>query len=170
MKILLYSLAVLGLAAVGCSDSAQDKPKVAEKSDKADSKPQVDPVKLKQEELAKLQGTWIVVSTTALGKTLTEKDLGDGPPIKMVIDGDKYTDRFTGTFTIDPTQSPKWFDRFPPADATLGSRQQFGIYEFDGDHLKICTAVPSLPERPKTFDPADNPGHLLFVYKKAKEE
>jgi uncharacterized protein (TIGR03067 family) len=185
MKIVLCSLIALAITAVGCSGSASDKPTSADKTDPVQTTPidvvetksavpvepktTIDPEKLKQEELAKLQGTWIVVGTTALGITLGEKELAEGPPIKFVMDGEKYTDRFQGSFTIDPTKTPKWFDKFPSAESTSGDRKQLGIYEFDGDRLKICMAVPSLTERPKDFDPADNPGHLLFIYKKAAE-
>ena len=113
-----------------------------------------------------LQGKWTVVSMESDGGTLTlAKDA------VRVIKGDKYTVTLTpdltieGTFKIDPTAKPRRID----TKATSGpykDQELQGIYEIDGDTLKICYGLPG-KDRPTEFKGKD--GCMLMVHKKAKD-
>ncbi len=73
-----------------------------------------------------------------------------------------------GTFTIDATQSPKTIDSTfaeSQGGASDDSKQIHGIYEFDGDKLRICNARPGQP-RPKNFDAKMYTGHTLVVWER----
>jgi RND family efflux transporter MFP subunit len=73
-------------------------------------------------------------------------------------------------YTIDPTASPKTIDIGIPGDSSPGSEMRFaalGIYEIDGDQLRICLAryLPSLKteQRPKTFSIEPDSNDMLFI-------
>jgi uncharacterized protein (TIGR03067 family) len=100
-----------------------------------------------------LQGTWQVVSFKVEG--------AQGPPeeviktMKLTIKGDKMSHGGAGgrteeaTFTLDATQQPKTLDMTPTAGPDKG-KSILGIYQLDGDTLKICAAKPETA-RPKEF-------------------
>ena len=113
----------------------------------------------------KLQGTWLPVSYVADGM---EKDPKDYTDHKLIIEGDKFSmpDRGKGTFTIDPTKTPKiidlQYDRKPGDDKRR--RPILGVYELDGDMLKLHVDQ----RRPKDFTPPGAGGGSLISYKRAK--
>jgi uncharacterized protein (TIGR03067 family) len=53
-------------------------------------------------------------------------------------------------FSFDPSKSPKTIDYINTAGANKGKSQQ-GIYEFEGNLLKVCVAAPGSP-RPAEFE------------------
>jgi uncharacterized protein (TIGR03067 family) len=120
-----------------------------------------------RDELAQLQGTWVLVEMRAFGRIIGEEELSKRSPITMVIEGHTYQERFLGTFEIDPTKTPKWFDKTPPAEAKTGNRVQLGIYQYEGERLRIRTAAPSLTERPADFTTTDNSGYVTMLYVRA---
>ena len=113
-----------------------------------------------------LQGKWQVASM--------ERD-GEAVPVAKdavrVITGDKYEMtlfpdlKIEGKFKIDPTAKPKTIE----STATSGpykDQELLGIYELDGDTLKICYALPG-KDRPTEFKSKE--GVMLFVHKKVKK-
>jgi uncharacterized protein (TIGR03067 family) len=66
-------------------------------------------------------------------------------------------------FTSDSSQSPKTIDYLNTAGSNKG-KTQHGIYEFDGDLLKICVSAPGAV-RPTEFQPGD--GGTLTVWRRA---
>jgi uncharacterized protein (TIGR03067 family) len=95
---------------------------------------------------AKLQGTWIV-------------DEKGKKPRTLVVTGNKIfmKDMFegagtlgTGTFMLDPTAKPKAIDII-----TMNKEKALGIYEVNGDTLKICLVLSPTPTRPKAFSEKD---------------
>jgi uncharacterized protein (TIGR03067 family) len=104
-------------------------------------------------EAQKLQGSWKLVKF-------------DTPPVRrppedfvaksrLVFDNNKLITRIgtdvaeETTFTIDGTKTPKWVD----AVATVGplkGKIAKGIYELNGDDLKICIGLPG-QQRPTEF-------------------
>ncbi len=84
-----------------------------------------------------------------------------GPPeeviktMKLTFKGDKMSHGGAGgrteeaTFTLDATQQPKTLDMTPTTGPDKG-KSILGIYELDGDTLKICAAKPETA-RPKAF-------------------
>ena len=67
--------------------------------------------------------------------------------------------------TIDPTQSPKAIDIQVIGGPYRGT-VYLGIYELDGDVLRICFALPDKPERPTDFSAAKGSLRALAVFKK----
>jgi uncharacterized protein (TIGR03067 family) len=72
--------------------------------------------------------------------------------------------RRQGIVTLDPSRKPKamntWDQDGPFEDQTVP-----GIYELDGETLKICFARPG-EDRPKNFTTKEGTGFLFCVYKK----
>jgi uncharacterized protein (TIGR03067 family) len=127
------------------------------------------PRRAAQGDLKKLQGTWQCVAmeregdpvpTEALkGSTATYED----DRITLTRDGDVFR---RGIVTLDPSKSPKrvntWDLNGPYEDQTVP-----GIYEIDGDTLKLCFSRPGA-ERPALFTTKEGSGTLYCVYKRKK--
>ena len=107
---------------------------------------------------AALQGEWEIVSAESNGE----------PPPPGLLDGAKFAfsgDNATllgkeGTFELDATKSPRQIDFI------RGKIRQVGIYELDGDSLKLC--VGPADDRPKEFKTKPRTDHSLFVLKRKK--
>jgi uncharacterized protein (TIGR03067 family) len=107
---------------------------------------------------AALQGEWEIVSAESNGE----------PPPPGMLDGAKFA--FSGgnltlmgkegTFELDTTQSPRRID------FVRGKARQLGIYELDGDSLKLC--VGPADDRPTEFKTKPRADHSLFVLKRKK--
>ena len=116
-------------------------------------------------DLARMQGGWMVASMV-VGGMKTPDD--EAQTLFRTLDGDKYTvARFMkvvgkGTFKIDPTKTPKTIDSFP-AGTSDQAKSILGIYEFDGEKLKICNAAPGKP-RPPTFEATVGSDRTLIVW------
>ncbi len=88
-----------------------------------------------QDEAKKLEGDWNVTAVEAGGKT---QDPAAGAQ-QVVLQGDQLTLKMKGgegptyRFTVDPSQKPKAMDWLKKDGSTIG-----GIYELDGDDLKLC--------------------------------
>jgi len=117
----------------------------------------------------KLQGEWVVVSGQENGKEVpAEKVKG----MKMTVNQDRITvDEGKGkrvmNYKLDATQTPKAIDMTTVEGSDKGKMSQ-GIYELDGDKLKICFAMPD-KERPKNFSPKENSQEMLFIMKRASK-
>ena len=120
-----------------------------------------------QKELDRLHGQWELVSAEKDGKTIPpgtfkgERALFQGDQ-SMVKKGDKVLQR--STLTIDPTAQPKTFEE-AVTDGINKGKKKHGIYEVDGDMLRICQ-VRDGQDRPKEF--AGKHGALLLVSKRIK--
>jgi uncharacterized protein (TIGR03067 family) len=123
-----------------------------------------------QKELQKLEGTWAMVSAEQNGEAAPKDAIQN---IRVIFKGDKLTIKrgdvsLEGTIVVDPTQKPVAYD----ATATQNGKKlsTLGIYEIDGDTLKVCY-VPEGGKRPKEFSTkggtADHP-IMLGVYKREK--
>jgi uncharacterized protein (TIGR03067 family) len=111
----------------------------------------------------KIQGTWALVSGEHDGQPIPEEAAKN---IKLVFAGDKFTlhnnDRKTeGTFTLGPDKKPK------EIDVDLGGGAAKGIYQLDGDALKIAHGKVGDP-RPKEFPKKAGDGLSVAVFKRAK--
>jgi len=123
-----------------------------------------------KKELRKFQGAWKFVSLEAGGKTLPEEDY---KAALLVIDGDKHTTKngaatYSGTLKIDPGKKPKAID-FRFSDGPEKGKTAHGIYEFDGDTLKVCVGLVG-KDRPAAFVSKPGSGHVLEVLKRTKKE
>lgn len=126
--------------------------------------------------LDELQGTWHPVSAEAGGKPLTKEQLEEFHE-KLVIDKDRYTE-VRGDFgmeailKLDPAKKPRAFDLFTRTTVTdkgvkqtTEERTGLGIYELDGDTLKVATAGED-GARPTGFKTAADSAFAVVTYKR----
>ncbi len=133
---------------------------------------------LSMEELIKndyerLTGTFRLVSGRIDGEEVPEDVRSQ---TILVTDHNKFTvsDRGTagtsaaGTFTIDPTKSPKTADSLQGTGPDAG-KTMFGIYEIiDSNHKRACWAPVGKP-RPSAFTSEPGSGHILQVWERVKK-
>src|SRR5437867_1968026 len=121
-------------------------------------------------EMAKLEGTWAMVSAEKEGRQLPEdivkgsKRVAKDGVTTVTIDGQPYA---KSKFTIDPTKKPKTIDYTLLEGANKG-RMQLGIYELDGDTVKFCFTSPG-HDRPTDFTTKSGDWRTLSVWKKEKK-
>jgi uncharacterized protein (TIGR03067 family) len=124
---------------------------------------------------APIQGTWKVVSFQEAGRR-------DPPPpaaleqmgMRIVISKDRYTVKTkemtdARTYKVDPSKSPKWFElEGVKASGGVEVGPNLGIYELNGDELKLCLGR-SGKDRPTSFDPNNDPAaDVLLILKREK--
>ncbi|HZT81824.1 MAG TPA: TIGR03067 domain-containing protein [Gemmataceae bacterium] len=128
--------------------------------------PRPDPARQEKE---KLQGTWVVLQLL---------EGGQSPPadvveqIRLTFRGDKLLTRERRekqpeeqTYKLDPTRNPKRIEITPAAGPNKG--QPFpGIYELEGDAMRICLARPG-QQRPTQFLSPRGTDLILMVLKRA---
>jgi uncharacterized protein (TIGR03067 family) len=113
----------------------------------------------------RIQGSWVLVRTERDGQAL-EGDALKASNVRMVFEGEQVIARMgdksasLGTFALDPSQTPKAFDRIYPD----GSPRR-GIYRLERDTLTICFADVR-KQRPKEFGTKPGNGATLVVYKR----
>jgi uncharacterized protein (TIGR03067 family) len=114
----------------------------------------------------KMQGTWTVVSMEWSGNKESAEDVKE---MKVTVKDNSITisngrrDETT-TFKLDPSKTPKAFD-FKDKDQKGG----MGIYELDGDDLKLCFVTEEGKKRPTEFTSKRDSGHTLIVLKRQKK-
>jgi uncharacterized protein (TIGR03067 family) len=120
-------------------------------------------------DLDKLQGTWVLVSMETEGHDVAAEDFKDWTAVYeqnhlTLRAGDRVRRR--GFITLDPVRRPKaintWDQDGPYEDQTVP-----GIYELEGDTLRLCFARPG-QERPKEFTTKSGTAFLVCIYKKHK--
>lgn len=114
-----------------------------------------------------IQGTWSVVSIHHNGKPVPPEKI---KLTKVTITKDSLAvvpegeEKETVPYTLDTTKNPKWIDFTTKGGKTLG------IYELNGDDLKICFNKKDGAERPTRFESkADSPNGVLMVLKRDKK-
>ncbi len=116
-----------------------------------------------EEEKSPLEGTWSVVSMADKGETLPESVVRNA---RFVFSGNKLTVRIREKvivqteFTIDATQSP------PTIRMVYGGKSTAGIWQLEGDDLRICLGN-SVDQIPTEFaSQANSPNRMLVVLKR----
>ena len=122
-----------------------------------------------KKEVEKLQGAWATLSIEADGQKVTDEE--KIKTRKLTTKGDKYTlkvgdETVQGTIEINPAKKPKTIDVKPDSGSNKG-KTLLGIYQLEGDNLKICLAPPG-KDRPAEFASNAGTGHQLVVYKREK--
>jgi uncharacterized protein (TIGR03067 family) len=120
--------------------------------------------------LAKLQGTWVVVSAEQDGQPLDRIKGGT-----MTIKDGNFTIKtvggteMKGDLRIDPTKKPKTID-LAHQEGLLRDKTWQGIYELTDDEFKLCYAEADTgKDRPTDFKAEQDSGRLLIVMKRKQQ-
>lgn len=134
---------------------------------------QVSMEELTKKDFERLTGTFRLVSGMIDGKEVPESVRSQ---TILVTDHDEFTvsdggtagTSAAGTFTINPTASPKTADSVQATGPDKG-KTMFGIYEIiDDNHKRACWA-PVGKTRPAAFTSEAGSGHILQVWERVKE-
>lgn len=117
-----------------------------------------------------MAGTWRVLSIERDGKKTTAEQLEKTRSI-INVDGSAMVQRegktiIKGNFKIDPTKKPKQSEA-TYTEGELKGKTVLGIYEVDGENMRICYALPG-KDRPTEFSSKEGSGHVLLIYKRDK--
>ena len=119
-----------------------------------------------KDDLAKLQGEWVIVSYEKDGAKADDEDLTTYPV--LTIKGKEFTwsnGALPGELTIRPSEKPKAAD-YAVTDGDT-KRVEKAIYEINGDTWRDCMAS-SGKARPTEFAAPVGSGHTLIVYRRAR--
>jgi len=115
----------------------------------------------------RLQGSWLPTSIEVGGAKL--------PPLafqgaRLTFRGDTLTAMIgkqveQETVALDPSKRPKHIDMTPTEGPNKG-KKQFGIYELNGDELKVCAAEPGSATRPTSFSSPAGSKHQYMVLRR----
>jgi uncharacterized protein (TIGR03067 family) len=118
------------------------------------------------------QGTWDVVKLELMGRDVTAAVKETNPT--MTFDGNKYAfeagpEVEKGTFKIDAKAKPATID-LKITEGRGKGKFQLGIYQLDGDTLKICMAEEDVKDRPTKFESAKGATEMaVFTLKRKKK-
>jgi len=118
-------------------------------------------------ELAKLEGTWALVAMEVDGKPVPPERLTSA---SLVIRGNKYgltsgNKLAEVEIALDASKTPHAIDmRF--LDGPNKDRVGRGIYQRDGDKLKICRSLDPQDERPKDFKTEGQVNYFVMTWQK----
>ena len=121
-------------------------------------------------DLKRMQGDWMVASMIVSGMTMSDEE---AQSLFRTVEGDRYVvSRYSkpvgkGTFKLDATKNPKWIDSTPAAGPGAG-KPILGIYEFNGQQLRICNAGPGKP-RPTGFESKPTSERTMIVWEPEKK-
>lgn len=119
-----------------------------------------------KDDLKRLQGAWNLIEFSINGNKSSSSGV-------WTISGSKisYRDKSKWTiFSINAIPEPKWFDY--EEHSKDGVKKGIGIYEVNGDTLRVWTTVSrdgkeQGVERPKSFEQKE--GHVGFVLQRVKK-
>lgn len=123
-----------------------------------------------EKEVKKFQGDWTFESSETGGQKFPADQLKD---LVLTFDGAKHTVKNgaaviqAGTQTIDPSKSPKTIDVTLTEGPSRGT-VMLGIYELDGDTLKVCFDMTG-KQRPTEFKSPSGSQTFLNVHKRTKK-
>lgn len=125
-------------------------------------------VKIDREHMA---GTWRVISYEKDGKKTPAEQLEKTRSI-FGADGTAMVQRdgkviAKGNIKIDPTKRPKQSEA-TYTEGELKGKTVLGIYEVDGENMRICFSLPG-KERPREFSSKPDSAHVLITYKRDGE-
>lgn len=119
--------------------------------------------------LAALNGSWEVVRFEKAGR----EDKVDEKQQVLVIQDGKLTGMFPDKqvvgLTVDPTKTPTALTMSVPTNDRGGPAVMPGVYELNGDTLKICVNTEFMGSRPENFR-TEKSLNILYVLKKVREK
>jgi uncharacterized protein (TIGR03067 family) len=123
----------------------------------------------------KLQGTWEVTEFIFEGKAIPgEQTKGT----TVSFSGDKMSLKFATSspervrslsFKLDPSKNPKAID-FVVLDGDTKGEKGPGIYDLDGDRLRMCLPNIEIAERPTEFAAPEGSKLIVMTLKRAPKE
>jgi uncharacterized protein (TIGR03067 family) len=122
-------------------------------------------------DLQRMEGTWTGTFIEAGGKPLPDNE--KAIKIKLVVKADKYTVyisemKYTeGHIKLDAAKQPRAIDAIP-ADGPFKGAAQPGIYQFEGDEMRVLFSKPGA-ERPAEFKTKEGTEQMLALYKRVKD-
>jgi uncharacterized protein (TIGR03067 family) len=114
-------------------------------------------------ELEKLAGTWAATAAEDYGEKIPEEQ---AKTLRLVLSGNEFTASdgetavMSGTFTVDPGKKPKTIDLKSTSGRHKGKTLE-GVYELDGDALKICFVEPGGKRPKEVASTLDNAAFLM---------
>eukprot|EP00913_Durusdinium_trenchii_P035349 g33079.t1 len=114
----------------------------------------------------RLTGTWAPVEATFSGKKLTEEQLRQ---TRFKFDGDNVELSFPNSptlktrYALQQLARPKWIEFINPDPKKTGEPNIAGIYEFDGEKLKIAFGDAD-HARPRDFKPRKRQDHFTGTF------
>jgi uncharacterized protein (TIGR03067 family) len=129
--------------------------------------PRIDEAK---RELSRMQGTWTMEALEVNGEEVPAKKLMG---TTLTIKGDKYVvkvkdNSYETTIKLDPSKDPKHIDTYFPNGTELPKLSK-GVYELDGDTLKICRHQTPGEDRPAQIGSWANTNLFVVTWKRKKE-
>lgn len=118
-----------------------------------------------------LQGTWQPETLNQAGVAAPAEQLKE---ITFVIKDNTYTISMggneieNGTFKLDSSKKPKTID-FEIQSGNDKGKKQPGIYDLEGDTLKLCLAFPGESDRPKELVAKADTKTIYSVFKRQKK-
>lgn len=122
-----------------------------------------------KKDLERMQGEWALESMIRDGERIPDDD---AQALFRSVKGTEYTvsryDKVAGkgTFALDAFKQPREID-IRPKTAAADAKPILGIYELNGDTLKMCYGQPGKP-RPTAFESKEGSGITLTVWKREK--
>jgi uncharacterized protein (TIGR03067 family) len=121
-----------------------------------------------KKDLKKMQGTWHATTVEVKG---TPSDADALKKFELVVKNDSYTvktggkEHVSARLVLAAEKEPKEMDIVLDTDPVYK-----GIYEIDGDTLKICLVLSSDDEskRPKEFKSAEDSNTALFTWERTR--
>ena len=116
-----------------------------------------------------LEGTWQVVQLESGGEKAPENGLKE---MQVVLTKDTLSIQLSparkqlGTYKADATRKPKAIDLMPTVGPDKG-KTLAGIYQLDGDNLKLCFSEPG-EERPRAFATKKGSAGMCMTLKRAR--
>ncbi|MEQ1823791.1 MAG: TIGR03067 domain-containing protein [Fimbriimonadaceae bacterium] len=113
------------------------------------------------ETLRSMEGTWEFVDLEVDGMAMPAAAMGNS---RLLIDGDRFRMEspeatYEGIFTIDVDARPRQIT-INFVEGPEAGNQSLGIFELNGDHLKICLGLTGA-SRPSEFVTTGGSGHAL---------
>lgn len=122
-----------------------------------------------KKEQAKFEGTWTFVSGENNGTVATAEELAN---YQLVVKGNEFIwkvgkEQLKATVKmLDPTTTPKIID-IEFAEGPLKGVME-GVYQLDGDTMKLCLTQPDARKRPGDFSGKAGSNQILVVLKREK--
>jgi len=121
------------------------------------------------EQLRQFEGAWEFLDLEVEGTSMPASALSNS---RILMDGDRFRTEspeanYEGIFTIDVEQQPHHID-IEFVEGPEAGNWSYGIYELDGDDLKICLGLTGA-SRPTAFVTAPGTGHALENLKRSSK-